>query len=160
MASNDPSDGLHKQVHGFLVVGSKSTDGEPDGMTAKWGTQVSFEPRLYAIAIEAGAHTRANIEATGVFSISFMPGDTQELALQLTRHSTSGAGRLEGQEVSYFETGAPVLDRAVGWIECRVVETHEAGDHVLFIGEVVGGGGGPSEGEPTTLGGIGLSYAG
>ena len=159
MATNDPSDGLHRQTYSFLVVGSVSAAGEADGMTANWGTQVSFEPRLYAIAIEAGAHTRANIEATRVFSISFMPGGTQDLALHFAKRSTSGS-RLAGQAVSYFETGASVLDRAVGWIECRVVASHEAGDHVLFIGEVVGGGAGPGDGEPTALAGIGLSYAG
>jgi flavin reductase (DIM6/NTAB) family NADH-FMN oxidoreductase RutF len=159
MTTKDPSDGLHTQMYGFLVVGSVSPAGDADGMTANWGTQVSFEPRLYAIAIESSAHTRRNIEATRVFSISFMPGGTQDLALRFAKRSTRGS-RLEGHAVSYFETGSPVLDRAVGWIECRVVATHEAGDHVLFIGEVVGGGSGPGVGDPTTLAGIGLSYAG
>ena len=160
MPTLDPSDGLQRATYGFIVIGSRAADGEPDGMTANWGTQVSFEPRLYAVAIEQDAHTRANIEATGVFAVSFMPGGTNELALRLARHSTSGARRLDGLDVQRFETGAPVLAQAVGWIECRVVATHPAGDHVLFVGEVVGGGAGPAEGEPTTLAGIDLSYAG
>ncbi len=160
MATTDPGDGLQKQMYGYVVIGSKSADGNLDAMTANWGTQVSFEPRIWAVAIQADSHTRANIDSTGVFSASFMPGGTHELALKLTKHSTSGKGRLEGLDTSYFETGAPVLNSAVGWIECRVVESHQPGDHVVFFGEVIGGGSGPAEGEATALSEIGLSYAG
>ena len=59
-----------------------------------------------------------------------------------------------------METGAPALDRAVGWIERRVAASHEPGDHAVFFGEVVAGGAGPSDGEATSLGAIDLSYAG
>ncbi|MGE5596952.1 MAG: flavin reductase family protein [Hyphomicrobiales bacterium] len=45
-------------------------------------------------------------------------------------------------EHEYFEapqTGCPVYDGSVAWFECRVVETHTIGDHVQYIGEVLGG---------------------
>ena len=34
-------------------------------------------------------------------------------------------------------TGSPVLDGAGGFLDCRLVDSHQAGDHVIFIGEVV-----------------------
>ena len=34
-------------------------------------------------------------------------------------------------------TGAPVIDDVAAFLDCRLTETHEAGDHVIFIGEVV-----------------------
>jgi flavin reductase (DIM6/NTAB) family NADH-FMN oxidoreductase RutF len=33
--------------------------------------------------------------------------------------------------------GAPLLDGALGWLECRTVAAHAAGDHTLFVGEVL-----------------------
>ncbi len=160
MATNDPSDGIRQAVYGFFAVGSKSAEGTSDAMTATWGTQVSFDPRVYAVAVQEASHTAANIQATGVFSINFMPGDTHDLAAKMASRSESGESRLEGQKVSYHETGAPVLGSAVGWIECKVVDSAQPGDHIVFFGEVVGGGQGPADGEPGTLGSIGMSYAG
>jgi rubredoxin len=40
--------------------------------------------------------------------------------------------------VQYGETGVPiVLDDAIAFLECRVVQTHDVGTHWLFIGELV-----------------------
>ena len=160
MPTNDPSDGIQQAVYGFISVGTKAADGTRDAMTASWGTQVSFDPRVYAVAVQENSNTAANIKATGVFSINFMPGDSHDLAAKMARRPDSGEGRLEDQEVSYHDTGTPVLGSAVGWIECRVVDSAQPGDHIVFFGEVVGGGQGPADGEPGTLGSIGMSYAG
>jgi rubredoxin len=36
------------------------------------------------------------------------------------------------------QTGAPIVtDSSVAWFDCKVVETHEIGTHILFIGEVI-----------------------
>ena len=34
-------------------------------------------------------------------------------------------------------TGSPVLARALAWMDCRVTEVYEAGDHSILVGEVV-----------------------
>ena len=54
MPTNDPSDGIQQAVYGFIGVGSKAADGTRDAMTASWGTQVSFDPRVYAVAVPRG----------------------------------------------------------------------------------------------------------
>ena len=159
--TDDPiSAALSAQVYGLVVVGSVSGDGEPNGMTANWLTQVSFDPRIVAVAIQSDAHTRRNIDQTGVFSISILPVVPAELVLKFTRRSTSGEGRLEGEPASSFESGAPVLDAAVAWYECRVVDRAEPGDHVVYFGEVTAGAPGPAAGEAATLSAVGMSYAG
>ena len=161
MADDDAiSAALKEQMYGLTVIGSKSGDGEPNGMTATWLTQISFSPRIVAVAIQEGAHTRANIDATGVFSVSLLPEGAGDLSLKFTKKSTSGEGRLEDEPVSYFETGTPVLDSAIAWYECRVVEKVEPGDHVVYFGEVIGGGKNPGDGVASTLSATGMSYAG
>jgi len=158
MADDPISDALKKMQYSLVVIGSTSADGEPNGMTANWMTQVSFDPRIVAIAVQEGAVTRQNIEATKVFSVSVLGEGTKELSLKFTKKSLHGAGRLEGEPVSTHETGAPVLDAAVGWFECRVVAQTQPGDHVVFFGEVIGGSAGDAP--ATTLGATGMSYAG
>ena len=159
MPDRDPiADALKDFVYGLVVIGSRSSAGEPNGMTATWVCQVSFEPRMFAIAVQAGAHTRRNIEETGVFSVSALPEGSKDLSLKFTKKSASGEGRLEGEPVSYGVTGAPVLNAASAWIECEVVGKIEPGDHVIFIGKVVDGE--KLKGRATTLRDTGMSYAG
>jgi flavin reductase (DIM6/NTAB) family NADH-FMN oxidoreductase RutF len=155
---DDISAALSAQVYGLFVVGSKSSEGEPNGMTANWATQVSFDPRVFAVAIQDGAHTRKNIDDTGVFSISVLGEGTKDLSLKFTKASSSGEGRLEDEPVSYHETGTPVLDAAVAWFECRVVGQSQPGDHVVYYGEVIDGS--ATDAPATTLRDTGMSYAG
>ena len=42
-----------------------------------------------------------------------------------------------GMAVHDGETGAPLIDGALGWIECELDAEHETGDHTLFVGRVV-----------------------
>ncbi|MEX1021731.1 MAG: flavin reductase family protein [Dehalococcoidia bacterium] len=158
MADDPVSDALKKVQYSLVVVGSTSSEGEPNGMTANWMTQVSFDPRIIAVAIQEGAHTRANIDATGVFAISVLGEGAKDLSLKFTKKSTHGPERLEDEPVTTFETGAPVLDAAVGWFECRVVGQAQPGDHVVYFGEVIGGA--ARDGSSTTLAATGMSYAG
>lgn len=152
------SNALKSQVYGLVVVGSKSAAGEPNGMTANWVSQVSFDPRIFAVAIQDGAQTRQNIDETGVFSISILGEGSKDLSLKFTKKSASGDGRLEDEPVSYHGTGTPVLNAAVAWFECRVVDKTQPGDHVVFFGEVIDGA--ATEAPATTLTATGMSYAG
>ena len=159
MSDSDPaSDALGAVVYGLAVVGSVSADGEPNGMTANWMSQVSFDPRLFAVAIQDDAHTRSNIDATGVITISVLPEGSKDLSLKFTAKSTSGEGRLEGEPVTTHATGAPVLEASTAWIECRVVNQIHPGDHIIYVGEVIGGDMG--NGISTTLRDTGMSYSG
>lgn len=159
MTDSDPvSDALNALVYGIAVVGSKSKAGEPNGMTANWMTQVSFDPRIIAVAIQDDAHTRHNIDSTGAFAISILPTGSKDLSLKFTAKSTSGEGRLEGEPVSTYDTGTPVLDAAIAWFECRVIGNAHPGDHIVFFGEVVGGA--RRDGEAQILSATGMSYGG
>ena len=35
------------------------------------------------------------------------------------------------------ETGAPLIDDSIGWLQCRPADEHATGDHTFFVGEVV-----------------------
>lgn len=158
MTDNAVSAALKSLHYSLVVVGSRSAEGEPNGMTANWLSQVSFDPRIVTIAIQATAVTRQNIDATGVFSVSVLGEGTKDVALAFTKKSNHGPDRLEGEPISVFETETPVLDQAVAWFECRVVGQYEPGDHVVYFGEVVGGE--ARDGEATTLAATRMSYAG
>ena len=140
MSDGSPaSEALLKQPYGIFVVGSRAGD-EMNLMTANWGTQVSFEPRLYSIFVEQDAHTRKLIDAGKVFSVSFVPADSEDVVGFYTKPAEKVGDKLgEHRYLLAPETGAPVFEGAVAWFECRVLESREVGDHVQYVGEVVGG---------------------
>ncbi|HEX9353408.1 MAG TPA: flavin reductase family protein, partial [Streptosporangiaceae bacterium] len=38
------------------------------------------------------------------------------------------------------QTGAPVLEDALGVLECRTTAVHDGGDHTIVVGQVIGTG--------------------
>jgi flavin reductase (DIM6/NTAB) family NADH-FMN oxidoreductase RutF len=56
-------------------------------------------------------------------------------------------------------SGAPVLNDALGWVECRVISSLPAGDHTIVLGEVVAAGV-ESQGKALSLQDAGFNYSG
>lgn len=130
---------LLRQPYGVFLVGSRSGD-DLNLMTANWGTQCSFEPRLYTVFIEQDSHTRRLIDAGGAFSVSFLPRDSEDAVSAFTRSADVVGGKLSGYD--WFEapqTRTPVYGQSVAWFECRVTDARPVGDHIQYTGEVLGG---------------------
>jgi flavin reductase (DIM6/NTAB) family NADH-FMN oxidoreductase RutF len=163
---------LAEMPYGLYIVGSRS-DEVPNGMMADWVMQVAFEPRLVAVSIENDAHTLANVNRSGVFSVNLLSADEFGLAAKFAQpyfgSKVSGRGSPARDEVHHkldgvrhepgAHTGCPVLTDALAWLECHVRMTVPLGDHTLVIGRVVDGGV-LHEGEPLTSLITGWPYSG
>lgn len=133
---------------------------ETSGMTATWLSQVSFEPPLVAVAIEVDSHTRRVLEGSGAFAVNVLDSAQKDLAGQLGRshaRSPDKLGTLAWRPGP--ATGSPLLEVALAWVECRLRSQTEAGDHVIYVAEVVEAGV-EREGLPLTLRDTGFRYAG
>ena len=113
-------------------------DGEKiNGMTAAWVSQVSFRPRLLSVAIAPQRYTYELLKNSGVFCLNVLGEGQVELAKHFGFKSGREVNKFEGIEYATALKGSPVLKDAIAYFECEVVSTCEAGDHVLFIGDVV-----------------------
>jgi flavin reductase (DIM6/NTAB) family NADH-FMN oxidoreductase RutF len=172
-ADNDgASRALAEMPYGLYIVGSRS-DGGPNGMMADWVMQLAFNPRLIAVSIENDAHTLANINQTGVFSVNLLSADEFALAAKFAQpyygSKIKGRGspardqlhhKLDGvAHEAGGSTGCPILTDALAWLECHVHMTVPLGDHTLVIGRVVDGGV-LRESEPLTSTITGWPYSG
>ena len=146
---------------GMVIVGSKGAGDALNAMTANWIIQCSFHPPMVAVAIENDAHTRKLIDEGGVFSINVVRAgpDAEALVGKFVKPAKRAGNKLEDEDFTTGETGAPLLARALSWFECRVVNQVPAGDHVLYVGEVVGAGVN-GDGKPFTLEALGWHYGG
>jgi flavin reductase (DIM6/NTAB) family NADH-FMN oxidoreductase RutF len=139
--------------YGVHVIGSRAADGTLNAMLADWVMQVSFRPRLLAVAIENDARTLRFIKEIRAFSVNLLhEKDGLEIARQVVMPAESSKVRgrpeelaghvtdkLAGIEYGVHDNGCPVLDRALGWLTCDVEQLVPAGDHTIVIGRVTDG---------------------
>lgn len=125
--------------YGFYITGVVGNGGEANGFTTCWVSQVSFEPQQIIVAARKNQHTHDLIETSGVFSLNFLDLSQEELAQTFSHPLEPEGETVGGARYSPGEaTGAPLFEDAFAHLECRVSGKLEAGDHTVFLGEVVG----------------------
>ena len=108
-----------------------------NGMTAAWATQVSFKPSLVAVSIAPPRYTHGLIKESGYFCLNLLSEDQKKLADLFGFKSGRKVNKFKGLDIMNALKGSPVLKDAVAYVECEVKDVVTAGDHDLFIGEVV-----------------------
>ncbi len=137
MEDQTQSEILKTIPYGFYITGVIGRDGEVNGFTTCWVSQVSFEPRQIIVAARKDQHTHDMIETSGVFSLNFLDTDQEDLARRFTEPVEHENGAVGGAGYATGETGVPLFDDAFAHLECRVAGKMEAGDHTVYLGEVV-----------------------
>ncbi|MBT8213223.1 MAG: flavin reductase family protein [Acidimicrobiia bacterium] len=138
---------LWKIPNVLCLIGSRAGD-EWNGMTQSWVTQVSMEPVLVAISVDASAVTNRLIKEGGSFTVNLWDRADTRPFVKFSKPATKDGMTLNGRPVREGVTGAPIFDEAVAFIECTVWQTIECGTHDLFLGEVVDAGFQTDEDEP------------
>ena len=140
----DEYDRLRRRVmstfpYGLYVIGSR--DGERrNAMTANWVTQLAFDPRkLVGVSVEQSAFTHELIAAGRCFSVNVIPRDERESVRKFTKpvEVDAAAATLNGYKYLDGPSGAPILEIASAWVDCRVTNEVACGSHTFFVGEVI-----------------------
>ena len=124
--------------YGSYVVGTKMADGKDHLMFGTWLMQTSFKPALVAFALSEDSRTLVNVRRSGTFVVSFLAAGMKDVAEHIVD------GHIEKVKLERTPAGLPVVAGHAGWIECRVLEISEKGDHRITLAEVadVAGGAG------------------
>ncbi len=128
-----------KIPNALALVGSRHGD-EWNGMTTSWITQVAQEPVLIGIGVDTVAVTHRLIEESGVFTINLWDAENTRPFVKFSKPAEKDGMALNGYAITEGETGAPIFDDAVAWMECRVTNPVPCGTHTFFIGELVAAG--------------------
>lgn len=120
-----------------VAIVSSAFDGDKHGMTVNSFTSLSLEPALVMVSLEIGTRTHGLVEKSGVFGVSVLNQDQQELSNRFAGRESELLDRFIGYEIYALSTGAPLLSQGMAQIDCKVVAKHEAGTHTVFIGEML-----------------------
>jgi 3-hydroxy-9,10-secoandrosta-1,3,5(10)-triene-9,17-dione monooxygenase reductase component len=117
---------------GVTVVTSMS-GGEPVGMTCQSFTSVSLEPPLVMFSPARTSRAWPLMQRAGYFCVNILSADQAEISNAM---ATKGSDKYDGIGWRPAATGAPLLDGALGYVDCTVHAVHEAGDHYVVLGRV------------------------
>ncbi len=109
-------------------------------MTANSFASVSLNPTLVLVCIVKNGTTHALVSASGLFAINILAAAQQELAMRFAHQIPMPSDPFVGVEWHSSIIGTPILDDCIAYLECRVVAAHDAGDHTIFVGEVLDAG--------------------
>ncbi len=129
---------LFKISYGLYVVASGSEQ-YGNGFISNTVFQVTSQPPRFAACCNKDNHTAGVIKSTACFSVSVLQSDTAPGIMGTFGYkSGKDINKMEGLEIRYGETGVPiVLNDAIAFLECRVIDTYDVGTHLMFIGELV-----------------------
>lgn len=132
----DHSQVLRQFPYGLYLVGA-SRNGHPLVILANWVSQVSFSPPLVAVAIEIESKMHQFIADSGFFSVNVLPAGNTDLPRAFLKSQEPMEGLINGHAFKAGRHGSPLIEDSSSSLECRVMATHDAGDHTLFVGQVI-----------------------
>jgi flavin reductase (DIM6/NTAB) family NADH-FMN oxidoreductase RutF len=125
---------LSQFASGITVVTTQDAQGRPLGLTVSAFCSVSLDPPLVLISVDTRSETHAGFEASGLFGVSVLAEGQDAVSRLFAR---AGPEKFVELPMVPGERGLLLVPDALAHIECEVRAAHTAGDHVLYVGEIV-----------------------
>jgi len=119
---------------GVTVATVVDAGGRPHGLTVSSFTSVSLNPPLVLICLGHGVAAIEHFRVAEYFAVNVLADGQRDLSDHFARKGHDRFGAVEWQRGA---TGAPLLPGVVAAMECAVRQRFAAGDHDIFVGEMV-----------------------
>ncbi|MEM2975152.1 MAG: flavin reductase family protein [Candidatus Bathyarchaeia archaeon] len=132
----------YRLLHPKLTVLVTCVDkkGKANVITLAWAMPVSISPPLLVVSIAPRRYSHELIEESKEFVVNI---PTMKIVKE-----TLFCGRKSGREIDKFKetkltaspakkVKAPIIKECIAHLECRLYKQVEAGDHTLFISEIL-----------------------
>lgn len=126
--------------YGLYILTGETADGRVAAATINWVTQTAFAPPLIVAGVKADSGAYQIIKEAKTFALNILGKNQKAAAYAFFKPVSKEDGKLNGEPYRSGSTGSPILESAPAYIECKLVETVEKGDHAIFVGEVVNAG--------------------
>lgn len=122
---------------GVGIVTTRTPDGRACGLTANTVTSLSLDPLLVLVCVEKSADTHDCIRSAHAFAVNILNSEGERMARRFAAWEIDR--KFDGLAYHEEQTGSPVLDDALAWVDCRLHSEYDGGDHTIFVGEVLAG---------------------
>ena len=126
-----------------VLVTSIDSKGKPNIITLAWTCILSMKPFMVGIAVSPKRYSHKLICASKEFVINLPTIELKEACMLCGTKSGKTADKFKEAGLTPVESEkakAPRIAECYAWLECKLVNSVETGDHTLFVGEVVASG--------------------
>ncbi|HEX5022341.1 MAG TPA: flavin reductase family protein, partial [Candidatus Binatia bacterium] len=68
------------------------------------------------------------------FTVNFLSEEQEDVS---RRFATKGIDKFAGLQWHPGVNGVAILDAALGYVECKITQCYDGGDHTIVVGEIV-----------------------
>jgi len=119
---------------GVTVITTRDKNGTLQGLTANAFMSLSLNPPLILISVDKAATCYGCFEPQNGFTVNFLGEEQEELS---RRFATKGVDKFAGLHWIDGSNGAAILDGVLGYVECKITQCFDGGDHTIVLGDVV-----------------------
>ncbi len=137
-AEADPGEDLFRDVLGRFCSGvtvvTAVVDGRPVGLTCQAFSSVSLEPPLVLFCPAKGSRAWPRIRASGSFCVNLLAADQVEVSEAMASRRDDRFAGIAWVPSEF--SGSPRITGVLGYVDCTIEATYDAGDHEVVIGRV------------------------
>ncbi len=122
-----------KFATGITVITAVAPDGTKLGLTVNSFSSLSLDPPMILWSLDKRSNSLDALKNASHFAVNVLASDQMDLSNKFASPSDE---KFAGVELIDSKYGLPLLAGAVAHLECKNVETHDGGDHLIFIGQV------------------------
>jgi flavin reductase (DIM6/NTAB) family NADH-FMN oxidoreductase RutF len=145
--NEDAKKKLLRMIPHALYLLTSRANGRTAAATVSWVTQASFQPPLVAVGLKKDSHTFEVVKQAQSFALNFFGAGQKDIAQKFFKHVEPEGNQLAGE---VFEESPvlkhPVFAHMAGFMECKVLEMIDKGDHAVVVAQVLEAERGPLEG--------------
>ena len=123
----------------LLWIVTASAGDRTGGLVATFVNSASIVPECprVTVGLAHSHHTWELVEASDAFALHLITGSQVDWIWRFGLQSGHRLDKLAGMKWHPGKTGSPLLDEAMGWLECRVEMRMDTGDRTLYLAEVI-----------------------
>lgn len=124
----------------FGLVVTRAADGKPNLMALSWWTYASNNPPLLAVCLSQRGYSAELIRASGEFALCLVDGSLKDAAFACGTRSGRSVDKAEQFGIELIDAdsiGAKLVRESRIAFECRVEQVLPAGDHWIFLANVL-----------------------
>lgn len=128
---------LRKIPYGLYVIGVKG-DEQINAFTGSWLSQASMTPPLIMTGLRKDSRSLELLKEGRVLSVNFIRKENRSTLEHFFKPVKQEQNRLGDIPFHTDQTGCPILDEAIGYLEANVLDIHEHyGDHAIVVAEII-----------------------
>jgi flavin reductase (DIM6/NTAB) family NADH-FMN oxidoreductase RutF len=119
-----------------ITVATTRVGNDLYAMTANAVCSLSLDPPLVLLCVDRRAQFLAALKEGRCYALNILAEDHEHLS---RRFAQKGPKDFSDLKTKTAVTGSPILEEALGWLDCKIVDVLPGGDHEIFLGEILAG---------------------